>query len=182
MILRIEIKKDDVLTMVAKNAGYIARNDAMLPNADEDIYKRIGVMGEHQELLDDKFGQGCGLLTGELAAVGACLDEVDFGGYKAVVEMPYNWNSSTAETLTQQAKDFLANYITALWMRITKPDEEKKYSDDADMLLVGFGALLRRRRRLTRDEFAAHLREVTRVMGCCGDDCGCQEEDSNNDD
>lgn len=159
MILTLHIDKEDVYKEVERLAGYTARNETMLKDAEDNVFRRMAVTKAQRELLDERFESGCAAITEQLLTVGACTSEISEGdAYEAEVEMPYNWNNACEADVVNAAKWYLTGYVMALWMRICgRKDDEEKYGNDADEKMLMFGALLHRKRRVSREEFKEYI-------------------------
>lgn len=158
MELNISLSKKKVFDRTATIAGYTAKSEAMLPDADTNVYKRIAVFEPYAELLDDKFEEACRVVTEVVADIAPYYTDETDDGFDITCDMPYNWDYAFEGQTSMVAMDFAVAYMTAFWMRIVKrDDDEKKYLDDADGKLLMLRKYIHAKRRVSRREFVKYM-------------------------
>ena len=143
-VLNISVSKYEVFEEVGRITEYVGKK-----SATEGAYETIATIKSNDTMLERFWSEGCNNISETLKHFLAKKPEND-ESYTAECRMTNNWNFTLGESINEECKNYLVQYIVAKWMRMVKADEEQKYFADSVSILDSVESMLLSRIRPMR--------------------------------
>lgn len=157
MEISVGIDKRAVYDEVIKITGYAAYKGSTGDEAADSItYERIAANELNDELFDRYFNEATSDVLKEARMYLKTQPAYEKEGKKGLyvtLSMPTAWDDSHKDGINTMIQNYYIDHIVSKWMRLTKHEEEKKYTEDSVVELSNIRYELNHRKSLGRSFF-----------------------------